>query len=732
MKLNKKFSYIIVSIITILTIYFPSLPVRAAFSEPIDSAALYVSAASDFPASVSTSNCFTTVIDAVNYNEANGGGKTIYVDDGTYTGSFYINMPVKIIGTSQDAIIQCTESVPQPGQNPNLGAPTCVWVMSSDVTIQNLTIKGCLPTRPYGVQCCVYVTASNIQNVNIVSNNLQPDYYADASADAGYGIVTQSMTTAHITNLNISGNTIQPVNSTTGATRPFVINPGCENVTIENNDIKGKYVTGSIFSGQDHNVKVNNNTFEAISSYSVCVWEGGVPEWGNVAVTNNRFLNYTSYPVYIYHTGMPTVTGNTFTDILNKTAPSNVAIKQYTGTSANKLSNTATAGDVLNNTPYVYAIPEYQVSGSYYIDYIPQTYTVEYYKDAITPANKIGTSVSGNTFLSSTPITASVVNADLGSGWIDAQKPTGYGSGVATYPAASTVVNDNVVKVLYTPIPSTTFTVSQVGGTSGTADTTGIRLDFAQPVSLMAADVSITHATVNNVTTLDSNGASWLVSFTPSEALANGSAVSVTVSSGDRFTITGNSTQNVVVYRALTSATPAITPLATPESLTSVDNATDVSPSDWHYAPVKFVIEKGLFKGTSGNTFSPDTNMTRAMMITVLARYEGVDTTVGATWYSAALDWAISKGITDGTDIDSDITREQLITLLWRYAGSPASTHTLAFSDDSTISPYALDAMRWAVGKGIITGYPDNTILPQGYATRAEGAAIIQRFESSK
>ena len=154
---------------------------------------------------------------------------------------------------------------------------------------------------------------------------------------------------------------------------------------------------------------------------------------------------------------------------------------------------------------------------------------------------------------------------------------------------------------------------------------------------------------------------------------------------------------------------------------------------NWYADAVKYVTDKGLMNGTDDNQFSPSATTTRAMLMTVLARYAGEDTTGGATWYEKGMEWAKAKGVSDGTNPNANITREQLVTMMYRYAGSPKADGKLdSFSDAASVSTYAADAMQWAVANGIVNG-SNGKLNPQDNATRAEVAAILMRFcEMSK
>ena len=154
----------------------------------------------------------------------------------------------------------------------------------------------------------------------------------------------------------------------------------------------------------------------------------------------------------------------------------------------------------------------------------------------------------------------------------------------------------------------------------------------------------------------------------------------------------------------------------------------DVKPTEWYADAVRCVVEKGLMSGTGADAFSPDGTTTRGMLMTILARYAGADTTGGASWYEKGMAWAQSAGISDGRAPEAGITREQLVTMLYRYADVPEAGGTLdAFADADTVSVYAVDAMRWAAANGIVNG-SHGRLNPHGNATRAQAAAMLMRF----
>lgn len=167
-----------------------------------------------------------------------------------------------------------------------------------------------------------------------------------------------------------------------------------------------------------------------------------------------------------------------------------------------------------------------------------------------------------------------------------------------------------------------------------------------------------------------------------------------------------------------------------------VDNAKEFEDTDGHWAEdaIDYASAHELFAGTTEDTFAPDNTMTRAMLVTVLARFDGQDTTGGNVWYESAMAWAKENGISDGSNPNGQITLEQLATMLYRYAVQEGydvgqdDAEIQEFADYGDISEYAREAMAWAVDTRLINGTSDTTLSSKGNATRAQVATILMRM----
>ena len=205
--------------------------------------------------------------------------------------------------------------------------------------------------------------------------------------------------------------------------------------------------------------------------------------------------------------------------------------------------------------------------------------------------------------------------------------------------------------------------------------------------------------------------------------------------------------KNVLPPPPITPGTPSapVTP-AKPAAPVGLPFA-DVSGSDWFYNDVRYVYEKGIMDGTGADRFSPNAPLTRAMIVTILYRMAGSPAMSGASdfkdvdsnkWFAKAVAWAAANGIVNGYSSglfgpNDPVTREQLAAILYRYAvygGMTAVTleeNLGGFADTAQLSAYAIQAMNWAVGQGLINGSGSN-LVPKAQATRAQVAAIIHRY----
>lgn len=217
-------------------------------------------------------------------------------------------------------------------------------------------------------------------------------------------------------------------------------------------------------------------------------------------------------------------------------------------------------------------------------------------------------------------------------------------------------------------------------------------------------------------------------------------------SSGSNNTSGGNSSAGAAQPG---SASPDASGAADDKAQDTVETAafSDVAPTAWYAEPVSYVTSKGLFTGTGGGKFSPDGDMNRAMLVTVLWRLAGSPQSAQASsfkdvaqgsWYAQAVAWASSNGIVNGVSDDSfapsaSVTREQIAAMLYRYAqraGADASYagNLSGFRDAASVSSWAAQPVQWTIDKKIMNGVTSDTLAPGRNATRAQVASMIMRY----
>ncbi len=253
------------------------------------------------------------------------------------------------------------------------------------------------------------------------------------------------------------------------------------------------------------------------------------------------------------------------------------------------------------------------------------------------------------------------------------------------------------------------------------------------------------HGTVTVTPDRATQGATVTITTTPDQGYQV-NAVTVTDRFGDAVRVTENSDGTYTFTMPNGQVTVNAT-FVQVEEPAPTEPFIDVNEGDWFYDAVAYAYENELMDGVGGNRFAPNSATTRAQLVTILYRLEGQPAVSGdlpftdveaGTWYTNAVGWAAQNGIVNGVGDDTfapgnDLTREQLVTILYRYAESKgydvsASADLAGYPDGEEIQAYAREAMAWAVAENIIQGMEDDTLKPAGNASRAQIATILMRF----
>lgn len=285
-----------------------------------------------------------------------------------------------------------------------------------------------------------------------------------------------------------------------------------------------------------------------------------------------------------------------------------------------------------------------------------------------------------------------------------------------------------------------------------------IVVTYTKPSSGSSGGSSSGKTTYKVTTSAVNNGG---VNASPSSA-EKGATITITLSPDkgyklDKLTVTDGSGKTVSTVKKSDTVYTFTMPASAVKVGVSYVKATetpsktkfnDVSANDWFASAVDYVTGKGMMNGTADNTFSPKANTTRGMVVTVLYRLENQPSTSAASftdvasgaYYANAVAWANANGIVSGYGSgkfgpNDKVTREQLAAILYRYAqykkydvSVGEDTNILSYDDAQSISTYAIPAIQWACGAGVVTGKSGSKLDPKGNATRAEVAAMLMRF----
>ena len=306
---------------------------------------------------------------------------------------------------------------------------------------------------------------------------------------------------------------------------------------------------------------------------------------------------------------------------------------------------------------------------------------------------------------------------------------------LSTNESAVTVDANGKIKAIGSVGQKATIKAQYDGTTFAKVDVTiGVMIDGAfYSINPVIADQTYTGLPLTPAVEVTKNGQTITEGFTVEYVNnINVGTATATVKVGDA--VVGTATFQIVApppapVIPVTPSAPAQLPF-NPDA--GKNTFTDVAGNAWYASAVNYAVDKGLMNGTGEGKFSPETATTRGMIVTILARLDGKNTS-GTPWYQAGQRWAMEYEISDGTNMTGAITREQLVTMLFRYAvknGLEAVTlseNLTQFTDASDISAWAVSAMQWAVGQGLIQG-SNGLLRPQANASRAEVATILMRF----
>ncbi len=322
--------------------------------------------------------------------------------------------------------------------------------------------------------------------------------------------------------------------------------------------------------------------------------------------------------------------------------------------------------------------------------------------------------------------------------WTDETAPTAEGS----YTVYAEITSSNINGKITTPDATLKITQRSTGGGGGGGGA-------AAAASYKVTVDNAANGTVKASASSAEKGKDVTITATPAEGYETAS-VKVTDASGKTVDVTKNSdgTYKFTMPGSNVTVKVEFVKKNTEVKDTVCTDMKDIDMSKWYHEAVHYTLEKGIMSGYSKDKFGPNDTLSRAMLAQILynnagkpaasktATYSDVKS---SDWFAPAVSWAAEKGIVTGYSDSTfrpndNITREQLAAMLYRYAGQPATTGSLAaFTDAASVSGYAQQAMQWATANGIITGNGSATVLdPQGNATRAQAAAMIMRYLEKK
>ena len=491
--------------------------------------------------------------------------------------------------------------------------------------------------------------------------------------------------------------------------------------------------------GEGESLDIPSGASLTIDSGATLTNEGTVTTTGNGTLTNNgKIENSGTLPDNIQGTAPPSITTTALDDGTVNTSYSETLNADGSPTSWEVTDGSLPAGLTLDESTGV-------ISGTPTADGT-FNFTVKATNDGGSDSKELSITIGEQTnvpvnrvLLNKTSTTLTVGNTETLTATVEPANATNKAvtwssdnSGVAT-------VSNGVVTAVAPGTATITVTTAD-GGFTATCTVT-VRPDIPPANPNYRITVEATQGgTVTADPTAAKAGATVTLTPVPDRGYQVGT-VTVTDRFGDTVEVTENADGTYTFTMPNGQVTVTVTfeqaPLPFP----------DVTEGDWFYDAVRYAYETGLMDGVGDNLFAPNSQTTRAQLVTILYRLEGEPEVSGTsgfsdvaagTWYTDAVAWAAQNGIVNGvSDTEfapgDDITREQLAAILYRYAayqGYDVSQRAdlSGFGDAESISGYAQEALSWAHAQGLVLGFEDGSLRPQGTASRAQIAAVLMRF----
>lgn len=704
---------------------------------------------------------YTSSKDAINVSEyfkkaVASGVSSISISGGTFSDLSALdylasgaNVTVKLAAdTTVDAIIPINRNVNLDLNGKTLTTIDCglsvvdgaTLTVSDSRTGGKLTSSG-TPIRVDGTGSKAIINNGTIESTNdygIYAKNNGAIIVNGGTVTSKDAALSGNNTTGNM-NFEINGGTL------TAEQGPAIYMPGQGKLTVTNGTLNGGIslrmgqvnISGgtinSIATGIDSPAKHYSFSGNAWLPDALYVFGGTYPsedaQYGNslnLNITGGTFncLNDQGSAIAIYDLGKlaqtanVTISGGTFTtnsttrkayQVLNLSDIGVTAPKEgYNNPDYVGKVNSSLTGGTYSADPSAYVVPGYVAS------YNGSTYTV-YYPVPVTPGNTSSSTTKnpdGSTTTTTTDKTTGTVTETT-------KNPDGSTTTVETRKDGSVTETNKTANGSVGTVKSDANGNTEISANISAADVSAAAKKnepVAAPVSVAPAASPAAAPVIKLSVPASAGEVSVVIPVT--NAQQGTVAIKVNPDGTEEIIKTSVVTENGVVLGVKGSTQIKI-----------VNNDKDFSDTVGHWAEsdVDFVSARELFTGTAPQTFSPESATTRGMVVTVLARLAGESTDGGANWYDKGCAWAVTNGVSDGTDPNGTVTREQLAAMLYRYFGSPAVSGSLSFADASSVSEYAHDAMQWCVNNGIINGM-DGLLNPQGQATRAQVSAMFARY----